>query len=311
VKTLPLLYLCLLVVPIATAADSQSPHLAGELQNLRYSFAHASILQAGSDHHLTFALTNTDNDTDRDKGSDTVPFIDDISTRSHKSPVKAFLLSLAVPGLGQYYYGSRTKPFAFIGVEAVSWFLHASWHADGNDLTNDYETFNQIHWSEDRYRTSLEWIYEITYEPDIREVEINHTLPDTRTQQYYEMTGKYSQFAWGWDDARLNDSALTDYSAANPPPRIRGEGIPHTRNRFIYEGMRHDANNKYDDARKMVYVAMANHLVAAFEAFFVTRHLNNQKARVQSDLASVELRARFRSMNKSMDTPYLAFTYKF
>jgi hypothetical protein len=33
-----------------------------------------------------------------------------------------------------------------------------------------------------------EWIY------------LSHHLPDTKTEQYYEMIGKYDQFRWGWDD---------------------------------------------------------------------------------------------------------------
>jgi hypothetical protein len=29
---------------------------------------------------------------------------------------------------------------------------------------------------------------------------LSHHLPDKKTQQYYEMIGKYEQFRWGWDD---------------------------------------------------------------------------------------------------------------
>ncbi len=302
-RKLPVICLCLLILPLIATAGSQSPEIASELTRVRYCFVNVSMLDSQNNDSYLLAAADSD-DEDKTATADAFDY-------DRKSPVKAFVLSLVVPGLGQYYYGSRAKPLMFLGVEAVSWFLHASWHADGNDLTDDYETFNHVHWSEERYRTSLDWIYGDTYEPNISEVEINHTLPDTRTQQYYEMTGKYGQFAWGWDDATLNDRSFDEFSAANPPPRIIGDSIPATANRLTYETMRNDANNKYNDATKMIYVAMANHLIAAFEAFFMTKHLNSEAARTRADFASIKIQAKLRSFYETMDTPYLAFTYKF
>ncbi|MFQ5454209.1 MAG: hypothetical protein ACE5D6_08490, partial [Candidatus Zixiibacteriota bacterium] len=53
-----------------------------------------------------------------------------------KSPAKAFFLSLAVPGLGQYYYGSKIKPVLFLGAEISSWMFYFKWHNEGNDITD-------------------------------------------------------------------------------------------------------------------------------------------------------------------------------
>ncbi|MBD3332126.1 hypothetical protein GF356_04700 [candidate division GN15 bacterium] len=303
-KILPAICLCLLTLPILATANSleQASDMCCELTKVRYSFVNHSMLESNSSKDPILAAA------DADEGSATVT---DAFDYDRKSPVKAFLLSLAVPGLGQYYYGSRAKPLMFLGIEAVSWFLHINWHGDGDNLTDDYESFNNTHWSESRYRTSLDWIYGSTQESEITEKEINHTLPETKVQQYYEMTGKYNQFAWGWDDADLEGNAFEDYSAGNPPPRIRGDSVPYSANRVVYEGMRDDANNKYDDATKMIYVAMANHLISAFEAFFMTRHLNAEAAKAKADFANIKIRARLRSIYESMDTPYLAFTYKF
>ena len=46
---------------------------------------------------------------------------EDSRGRPHlKSPVRGFFYSLLVPGLGQFYYGSRIKPLVFLSVEAAS-----------------------------------------------------------------------------------------------------------------------------------------------------------------------------------------------
>ena len=79
--------------------------------------------------------------------------------------------------------------------------MYAKCHGDGNDITDRYEAFNRTYWHDDRYATYLFWNYGVTDDDLINSAETTHHLPDTRTQQYYEMTGKYDQFAWGWDDA--------------------------------------------------------------------------------------------------------------
>ena len=66
-----------------------------------------------------------------------------------KSPAKAFLLSMAIPGLGQYYNGSRIKPVAFLGVEVTSWILNVKFNNEGDDITDEFQTFQQNNWSRD------------------------------------------------------------------------------------------------------------------------------------------------------------------
>ena len=77
------------------------------------------------------------------------------SAESHelKSPGKAFFYSLAVPGLGQYYYGSKVKPVLFLSAEVASWIFYFKWHGQGDDLTDEYEEFNGLHWKQKRFLT--------------------------------------------------------------------------------------------------------------------------------------------------------------
>jgi len=243
-----------------------------------------------------------------------------ISNYQYKSPAKAFLLSLVLPGLGQFYYGSKIKPFVFLGVEVTSWTYYFKWHNDGNKITDEFESFNRAHWIRDNYENKfLLWVTGVSDDASVGAEfnELTHHLPDTHTQQYYEMTGKYDQFSWGWDDAVLNGNTIDDYSASNPPPRILNDSTtPYSANRLFYEKRRKDANDKFDQAKKMVILSMTNRLISAFEAFFMTRHINKIKNREKSSLgrksfSSMKFSAKLKSMHSKRDTPYLTFTYKF
>jgi hypothetical protein len=240
---------------------------------------------------------------------------DQSSTFPHKSPAKAFFLSLAVPGLGQFYYGSKIKPLVFLSAEVVSWAFYAKWHGNGNDLTDKYEAFNQNHWSRDSYENKyLLWTYGVTDDDSIKyATEVSHHLPDDMSQQYYEMTGKYRQFAWGWDDAELDGKPLDSFAPpADPPPAITGDATtPYSDHRLEYEQMRDDANNKYDQATRMIFVSMANRLISAFEAYFVTRHRNNKAKGTGIDFTSFKVRAGLKSYHAKRDTPFFTVTYKF
>ena len=78
----------------------------------------------------------------------------DATPLNYKSPGKAFLYSLLVPGLGQLYYGSRMKPVAFVALEAFGWSQALKFHSNGADLTDAYEAFAGEHWIHDRYSES-------------------------------------------------------------------------------------------------------------------------------------------------------------
>ena len=247
-----------------------------------------------------------------DSESDEISYNEGSATNKpieYKSPGKAFAMSLLVPGWGQYYAGeSKLKSFAFLGVEVASWVFYFKLHSDADDLTDAYEQFNQAHWIEARYDSMRVWTYESGSDPGPFP-ELSHTLPDTKTQQYYEMTGKYDQFVWGWEDATLNDSTFEDYSALNPFPRVIGSGVPQSAYRTTYETMRDDANNKYDQARKMIYVSMLNRMISAFEAMISAKKNNNKST--GGLLSSLSAEASYKSFYVKRDTPFLTLKMKF
>lgn len=228
-----------------------------------------------------------------------------------KSAFKAFALSLAVPGLGQFYYGSKTKAAVFAAVEAASWIYNIKLNNDGDDLTDEFEAFNREHWSRADYTTYITWTYGETDDKNITAPEMSHHLPDTYTQQYYEMTGKYDQFAWGWDDANFEGNTLYDYNDSdNKPPRAITD-IPASPRRDAYETMRHNANNKYDKAKKMIAVAMVNHVLSAFEALYSVGKMNKKNEEGTSEFSRVKLTHGFRSVYSFSDTPYMKLSYRF
>ncbi len=238
---------------------------------------------------------------------------------AYKSPARAFLYSLAVPGLGQYYYGSKIKPVIFLGVEVLGWVQALKYHSNGEDMTAAYEAFNREHWSRGKYYEFLEFHYDTTHPhhlPDTSFRELVETLPDEENQQFFEMTGKYDQFAWGWDDAELEGRRWWEnYPEGTPewyPDKIiTTSDVPYSQNRETYENMRGAANDEYSKSLRYVFVIMANHLVSAFEAYFTTKRHNNALRYEQEFAQRLDFDATVKSYHTWKDTPYLSFSFKF
>lgn len=240
------------------------------------------------------------------------------SQMNRKSPGKALVLSLVVPGLGQYYNGNRVKPWIFLGVEVTAWAMYLKWHGNYNDLTKDFENFQRAHWSRDAYADYLAAAYdgeggEFRDDDSISATEISHHLPDTETGQYFEMTGKYNQFAWGWDDATLNGEPLEALLGLGAGLRITDQAhTPNSANRETYLQMRKDANDNYDRAESMIIVSIVNHLISGVEAYIGARRHNKQLAGAgQGDFSSLDLKASLRSCSAVHDTPFLTATVRF
>ena len=286
------------------AIELDNSFFEADRQQLKYQYA-TTVLAAPTTGQ---ALLTTFQDEDFGPGDE-----------NQKSPFKAFLLSAAVPGLGQYYYGSRVKPFVFLGAEVAVWGLYAKWHGNGRDLESQYEAFNNEHWLPASYADYLEAAYGVRDDDLIDATEVTHHLPSEQIQQYFEMTGKYDQFAWGWDDARREGLDLEDYVSTYGTSELAittDERAPSSANRVTYEDMRDDSNRKFDHATKMIMASIANRLISAFEAYFTTKALNSNShkkagARSQQEFGEFKFKASLKSYHTKRDTPYLKVTYKF
>jgi len=220
-----------------------------------------------------------------------------------KSPLRAFMYSLLVPGAGQVYTGSKLKAAAFLGLEALAWTGYFVYHAKGNENTDVYEAFADQHWSEDRYSDFLEDNFANHPRDDDSAFDnsgnpyFTHHLPDTKTQQYYEMIGKYNQFVFGWDDV---DTIAT-------PPLLQNIPVAQSANRQHYEDLRDDANRMYGRATASLIVMMSNHIISGVEAALAARN-HNKKAETSAQKLTV------RAVTARVDDTYfpmLTATYSF
>ena len=179
------------------------------------------------------------------------------SEAPEKSPRKAFIRSLLIPGWGEYYSGAKYRAVGFFGVEALTWIAWSRWRSKGNDLEAEFRRFADQNWDESRYR---QWqAYNASLPPSARYIE-TETLPTKQEdiQQYYELVGKYAQFIYGWSDV------------ASQPLGVDNQQVSSTIQQQ-YETMRNDSNKQLKRASVVIGVSVVNHLVSAIHASAYTR----------------------------------------
>lgn len=238
-----------------------------------------------------------------------------------KSTRKAFFLSMLVPGLGETYVGSK-RGIAFFAVEALSWWMYLSNTNEGNDLEDDYQRYADTHWHYTETTASggseLDHNYWLWLKYQFQQVNkfddtldpkdyktINelldytvqnsnspifghsiHNLPSTKTQQYYEMIGKYPQFVYGWEDVgntSLNPTIRDDQDKINMGVAVNLVKSPM---RIKYEDMRDDSNNKLKAGQRGIHLMLISRVVSAVHAGRLAYH-HNQK--MKSELSSVKI----------------------
>lgn len=226
-------------------------------------------------------------------GFEDFPMTSDIFDVNYKSPGKGFLYSMMIPGTGQLYAGSKTKAFIFMGIEALAWGGYMVWHGQGKKQEDDNNAFADANWDPERYYNWLIETYGITsdtmeFSEGDETKTFTHHLPETKTQQFYEMIGKYEQFRYGWVDS---DYLTQDSSSAY---------------RAAYLLDRDKANSKFDKAKLGAIVSLANHLFSAFDAALSARRYNRQ----QDSFSEFSVKARL-AKYEGKQIPKLIFTYKF
>ncbi|MCK4857632.1 MAG: hypothetical protein KAT58_06680 [candidate division Zixibacteria bacterium] len=204
-------------------------------------------------------------------GFDDFPLPADVFDYSYRSPGRAFFSSLLVPGGGQWYNQSKTKAAVFFGIELIFWYGYFSYHGTGKDREEEYRDYADQYWSPELYRN---WLIEEKGVIDDEDTTLfTHHLPNTMTQQYYEMIGKYDQFNYGWHD--------TDYRSNDSNSVYR----------TLYLEIRDRSNDAFGKAKIVAIFSIANHLISAFEAALAAKRYNRSqdsfaRLRVKASLAS-------------------------
>jgi hypothetical protein len=201
------------------------------------------------------------------------------TTTQKKLPGRAMLLSMVLPGMGQFYAGSKIRGAVFLALEVAGWTTFAVYQTQGKDKENEYEDFADQHWHRSPYWDAVQeiavtngwtggnvenasWSELINYLP----ANFTHELPSTNNQQYYEMIGKYlSQFGFGWDDQE-GDVDSTQYF----------DGHFSQSRPFRYEDIRFESNQALDHATAALEVVLVNHVISALDAGFLVRRHNKR-----------------------------------
>ena len=189
-----------------------------------------------------------------------------------KSSKRAFVYSLIVPGSGEFYAGSKIKAALFFGLDVTLWALYFNYHGKGKDEEKRYKAFADEHWSEDEYTLWLLTWYSTTndsvtpynvcdtfpyLDSENKWTYFSHRLPGEKTQQYYEMIGKYEQFGSGWEDYWYDPNKYRD----------------------PYLNMRRISNDWLNKSKYTAMVLLANHILSAFDAAIAVKKYNKKGER--------------------------------
>jgi len=218
----------------------------------------------------------------------------DIYEYKMKSPFKAFMMSLAVPGLGEYYLGQKIKAGSFFAADVILWTGYFIYRGKGNDKEEEYKQYADDHYL---WNTYIEWWNSGDLD-SIRQT-YSHSMPWDSTanqpifnHEYYENIGKYDQFQVGWDDIGMNF----------PPPPLSDSGYvsPH---RAFYLNLRKQSNDYFTNASTLAMVSIANHIISAFDAAISAKKFNR-------GAKQYSLRFKTKKYDGEM-LPFLEFTAKF
>jgi len=194
------------------------------------------------------------------------------SSKNEKSIALGTVMSSVVPGSGEFYGGELIKSIIFFGLEVAGWSTYAYLRHKGSQQTDQYESYADQYWS---IRTYAHWLISQGFPGyaqinpneqnlEILRVEINNceqenssqTLPEFKTEDFYDVIGKYSQFDGGW---------------------INMQQTPW----LNYNNMRQQASNYFQYATDGIYFIILNHILSAADAA-LTVSAYNQKLSLQT-----------------------------
>ncbi len=165
-----------------------------------------------------------------------------------KSPKRAFLLSLLLPGAGQYYNESKTKAKIFAGSEASLWVAFLAFRRVGSWKKTDYKNYAVEH-------------------ADINPVDKNDDFYERLT--YYDDRDQYNQFTRLFNGPEAPIYPETDYWNWEWESQ---------QSRAEYRDLRNQSKNAYRRSLYMLGLAALNRVISAVDAFRGAKKYNRKKA---------------------------------
>jgi hypothetical protein len=201
----------------------------------------------------------------------------DIYEFHSKSPVKAFFMSLIIPGAGQFYNGSKIKAGSFLAADIILWSGYLVYHGKGVTGETNYKKYADQHYVPSVFFGWWEGLDTTVTNTFSHRIYHDANGSPIRTREYYENIGKYDQFQVGWDDIGTNF----------PPPGTPG-GNPNSGyispNRSTYLFMRKQSNDYFSNAKSLAMVSIGNHIISAFEAAIGARRFNRSGRQYSLDM---------------------------
>ncbi len=229
---------------------------------------------------------------------------DTVKIEYHGRPL---VMSLVLPGLGQYYNREPLwRTALFSGVELFGLFSYWNWTTRAEDIRIGYENYADEHWSLENFIANTP-ILGVSY-PDVRfggthslSLELNGILvpQDTlsqlgyvdelvvlRDRDFYENIGKYDQFVGGWDDVFDSDGFPLYWEQAKDVGDST-EILIMTHHRDNYLSQREKSNTYLKLANFAVSAIMFNHVASAFEALWSSNRKSQKQAKVQPTMGLI------------------------
>lgn len=178
-----------------------------------------------------------------------------------KSPTKAFLFSLAVPGAGEFYLGQKIKAGSFLVADIALWAGYFIFKGKGRDKEDEYQSFANQWYSPADYLFWWDMQDSITQQAYSHRLPVDNSGSPIYNHEYYENIGKYHQFQVGWYDIGLNN-----------PPSSEGGFVSPLRAQYLT--MRAKSNDYFATATTIAMVSIANHIVSAFDAAIGAKKFN-------------------------------------
>jgi len=188
--------------------------------------------------------------------SDTVKttVLTNVFQTSTPTKAKAFLLSLAVPGMGEFYAGSKRMGTIFLCTEIALWAGYFAFQTYGDWKEQDFKQYATAHAGVHTKGKNHRYFVNIEHFDNVRaynEAKLQQRDPNA----LYPENDEYS---WQWDK---------------------------TSHRLKYEKMRVASDQAYSRAVLMIGVIVANHIISGIDAIRVVRQ-------VQKNTVQVGLRGR-------------------
>lgn len=174
--------------------------------------------------------------TYQDSKSETQAISSQAYNQSVRSGKKAFLLSLILPGAGQYYMGERKRAQFFAGSEVAIWLGYGGFHKYEDWRSKDYRLFSIVHAGVKPTGKSDDYFNDIGFYSSIYEFNKTAILNDGPQAKLYP---ENKVWIWEWDREQ---------------------------SRLKYRLLRNSRLNAHQRMVFMVGFALANHIVSAIDA---------------------------------------------